>query len=133
MAEVIGYASSFTPIGTIVNGTTRFATTFTDGGVRATPRIIQLGNGTLVHYDGTSDAPTTPGTVSQEIFDTGGVTYYNTCRQNIGGYGTLTVSGLTGSSTAEAILINVEDTTPVQGNRARMWINLTWQIIDDWS
>lgn len=134
MAAGLGYVTNFVGIGAIHNvGLAQLATSYTDGGLVVRPRIVELGNGVIVHYDGTSTALTTPGTVSQEIIATG-TGFYNTCYAALGAVGDLTITKVAGgTSLAEAILTGVEDTTPVQGSRGKTWTRLTWQVIGDWS
>jgi hypothetical protein len=129
----LGYITNHVGLGVIVNGSSRFATTFADSEVRVIPRLITLGNGTIVHYDGTADALTTPGIVTQEVFDNAGTTAYDSFLGNLGNVGALTLTKVaSGTSVADAIFIGIEDTTPVQGARAKTWYKLSWQLIGDW-
>jgi hypothetical protein len=130
----IGYVTNWSTTGAIVNGTTRRATTYATDGLIAKPRIYTQTNGVKVHFDGITTALTSPGQVTQEFFDTGGVTAIDALRSNLGAVGTLTMTPVSGSTTtATAILVRVEDTTPVQGSRARVWCSCTWEILTTWS
>jgi hypothetical protein len=129
----IGYVTNWGTIGAIVNGTTRLATTYSDDAIVAKPRIYTSGTGVKVHYDGTSDALTVAGQVVQEFFDTAGPAFIQTMRGDLGAVGTLTMTEAdgVGTHTATAILIKVMDTTPVQGNRDRVWCQCTWEILSE--
>ena len=132
----LGYVTNFVGVGAIVNGTTRKATTFSSDGKVISPRIWTMTNGVKVHYDGTDAALETPGTVTQEFFDTAGhAGLYDTLRAAMGVLGALTMTELDGVTThaATAILIQVMDNTPVQGNRDKIWCACTWEILSDWS
>jgi hypothetical protein len=132
----LGYVTNFSPVGAIVNGTTRLATTYSPEGKIITPRIWVQSNGVKVHYDGTNDALESPGHVTQEFFDTAGQAgLYDTLRANMGALGTLTMveADDVTSHTASAILVEVNDATPVQGTRAKIWCSCTWEILSDWT
>ena len=133
-APGLGYITNHVGLGTIVNAAAgRYATTFADSEVRVIPRLITLGNGTIVHYDGTANALTTPGIVTQEVFDDTATTAYDAFLANLGNVGALTLTKVaSGTSVADAIFIGIEDTTPVQGARAKTWYKLSWQVIGDW-
>jgi hypothetical protein len=131
----LGYVTNFVGVGAIVNQTTRFATTYSTDGKIITPRIYKLPNGVKVHYDGTSDALESPGEVTQEFFDSQGQAgLIDTLRASLGKVGTITMTEADGSTThtATAILVSVLDTTPVEGNRNKIWCKCTWEILDDW-
>jgi hypothetical protein len=136
MAGFLGYVTNFVGVGAIVNGTTRKATTYATDGVVVTPRLWQTFDGVWVHYDGTNDALSSPGMVTQEFFDTSGSSgLFDTLRSAMGVLGDLTVTELDDVTThvAAAILVEVVDNTPVQGNRDKIWCQCTWKILEDWT
>jgi hypothetical protein len=132
----LGYVTNFVGVGAIVNGTTRKATTYSTDGKVITPRLWQMTNGVWVHYDGTSDALESPGTVTQEFFDTSGhAGLFDTLRASLGKLGDVTMTEVDGVTThvAAGILIEVIDNTPIQGNRNKIWCQCTWKILEDWT
>ena len=135
MSIASGYITTWNAVAFLEGATTRKATTYTSNGVIVRPRLITLPNGTLANYDGSGPSPTTPGTISQEFFDTAGATFLDTLEGQKGIMGTLVMKKAesAGTESVSAILINVQDTTPVQGNRDRVWGRATWRIVGDWA
>lgn len=114
----------------------RRAINFPDDGQIVKPRIITLGNGTKVHYDGIVAAPLTPGTVTQELFvSSGALAWLISMKAYLGQVGDLVMVDADTSSfgTAQGILTEVKDITPVDINRTRMWISLTWEMLELWT
>jgi len=136
MGIAVGYVTMFDLVA-VVNGTTRRATTYTGDGTIAKARVITLPNGTKVNYDGTSDSPTTLGRVTQEFLDTAGSAYMTSLHNKLGNVGLLVLTDAADDPTtylsASAILIKVQDTTPVQGARDKVWCTATWEIVGAWA
>ncbi len=136
----LGYITTFNAL-TVTNpsgSADQLPTTYTTGGMTVRPRIIILPNGVKVHYDGSSDAPSLPGKVVQELVDTTGtagalIDTFGTWLGDVGDLVLTVVSSGGGTKTAEGILVDVEDITPVQGNRDKVWIRLTWEMLEDWA
>ena len=136
MGISIGYVSTWN--GTwLINDTTRFATKYTGNGLIVKPRIVVLPDGTKVSYDGTSTSPSSPGRLTQEFYDTEGPTFLDSLHGQLGKVSTVVLreSENAGANTdsAQAILVMVKDVTPIQGKRSRVWGEVTWEIIGDWS
>lgn len=134
--NAVGYIQSFAGT-TLVDNSTKHATNRVQNAARVINRSYTLPNGTVVDYDGTSNADLTPGSVSQEILVTSsGASFYTTMLGLLGTRGDLVllkdVDGLT--RTASARLIEVDDTTTGIVSRAgHMKIRLTWQVLGNWA
>ena len=133
----LGYITLWKAL-TISNGTTQRALSYTTGGMKTSPRIYTLPNGVKVNQDGTSVSPTTPGIVKQEIIDMSGtsgalIDAYGALLGQVGALIIDVQSSTGGTYTASAVLIGVEDTTPVQGSRGNLWITFTWDMLADWA
>lgn len=135
MSIASGYITTWNGTAFLAGATTRKATTYAGSGVIVRPRLITLPNGSVANYDGSGPSPTTPGVVSQEFFDTAGATFLDTLEGQKGVMGTLVMKKAesAGTESVSAILINVQDTTPVQGSRGRVWGKATWRIVGDWA
>ena len=134
MGNRIGYVTAWNST-TIINNTTRFATTYTDDGIIVKPRIIVLPNGTKVNYDGTGTSPASLGKITQEFYDEGGPTFTDLVATYLGVFAEMSMKQAEGTVLlyADAILIDVKDTTPVQGTRNTVWCSLTWELMSTWS
>ena len=134
MAIRIGYITEWNSTA-IVNGTSRKATTYTDDGELVKPRVITLPNGVKVNYDGTGSSPTTLGVITQELIDDEGPAFTDLMSVYLGAFASMTMKQAesTGVLYADAILTNVQDTTPVQGTRDKVWCTLTWELMSGWS
>lgn len=95
-----------------------------------------LPNGTKVYYNGTSDSTTTPGRAKQRLINvSAGNTFYATLVGKLGNYGTLTLDPLDGGAnlTCSAILVSVRDITPILRSRDKLWVEVEFELLTDWS
>ena len=134
----VGYILSFdgTVIVDIVGATTLRAITTAQNGAVANALLYTLPNGTRINYNGTADATTTPGRMSQSIICTsGGPALYGTLVAKLGHYGTTVLSPLSGADlSAASILVAVEDITPAKIARVNsMHIRITVEVVGDWT
>ena len=135
--NTIGYLTAFdgTDLVDVVPPTTLCAIGVAQQSAVVALRTYVLPNGTLVNYDGAGDSALTPGKISQEIMDTsGGIALYGTLAAKMGNQGTLTLTQLaTGTVTANAILISVEDISDSMDRATAMKIKVEFQLVGDWS
>ena len=128
-----GYVTTWNGV-TIVDGNTKKATTYTGRGTEALPRLFQIGNGVWLNYD-QGNAATTEGKIKQEVLLTAGSGLMDTMLLQLGREGALVLTdndGVTTETNTSAMLLVVADTTPVQGTRANVWVEMTWQILGTW-
>lgn len=132
--NLIGYLTAFDGT-TLINHSTLCAISVAQQASIVALRTYVLPNGTIVNYDGTSDAALTPGQISQEIMATsGGIALHDALAAKIGNYGTLTLTQLaTGTVTANAILTSIEDISDSMARADAMKISLTFQLVGDWA
>ena len=133
MAEGKGYLTQFKAT-TLVNHTTLHASDPALLTKKVFIPVETLPSGVKVYYNGTSDSTVTPGNATQAIYaTTGGATLYDSLLSQVGNYGVLTVSKINGgSSTCNAILAGVNDTTRFITGAAHIQLSASFELLTDW-
>ena len=138
MPNTIGYLTIFDTT-TLVDHSNKRALDVVDNTSGVNAPVTILPNGTKVYYNGTSDATTTPGRARQRIINISAArTFYETLVGKLGNYGQLTLAETDHATnptthTCYAILMSVRDITPILRTRDKMWIEVEFELLTDWT
>ena len=103
MADVLGYISIFDTLQIVGSTAKAVEKSLTMGGVTANVKIVKLPNGTVINYDGTSDASISYGPFEQEIgVYSSAVALYNSINAKLGNRGSATKTSMTGANYTNA-------------------------------
>jgi len=129
----LGYLTAFDGL-TLIDHSTKTGRTPLSNAATVNLPIYVLPNGTKAYYNGTTDATLTPGRMTQGLLCTAsGRTFYNQIVAKLGNYGVLTLTKANGgTATANAILLAVIDVTPGLAVRDYIWIDATFEVLDNW-
>ena len=137
----LGYLSAFdddvnTATYTLVNGTTRKALSYLTPGRVARPRVYTLPSGAKVNYDSGGTAPSVIGNISQDVIDSGGSAFFDSMAIILGVDCTVTFEPVTVTANTmeiSAVLTAIEDITPIDGTRDKVWFRITFTPYGDWT
>ena len=135
MTNKLGYLVTFDGT-TLVDHSNKRALDVVDNTSGVNAPVTILPNGTKVYYNGTSDSTITPGRARQRVISTSaGNTFYTTLVGKLGNYGTLTLDPLDGGAdrTCSALLMSVRDITPILRSRDKLWIEVEFELLTDWT
>lgn len=134
--SALAYISAFDGA-TIVNGTTMKHRSLLPPTGEVLNRIVDLPNGTLMNYDGSSDPVLVPGVARQHVVISGAtaVTLYDAIAAKQGLLGTITRTRVSNgnTSTASGICLSVSPLTSSKPTQGFIEAVVEFRLIGDWS